>query len=836
MRACWRDVALTLGAIAAWCSAPSCVQSELVPFGDTWCPPAAVFIDGECVTDTALRACAGKAAGEHCVAETGATSICVGAEPARCRLSMCGDGFVDERLREACDAGAGNRDERNAACRSDCTLPRCGDGLLDDAHGEVCDDGNVTAGDGCASDCRSAEVCGNRVLDSVNREQCDLGADGWAGRGCSYDCALEVPNWTRDATPNRGDRGGRFAFDEHRKVVVYFGGEAGNETWEYGPAGWYYVPVPRAPSARSSSALAYDPASKRLILHGGRIGQVWQNDTWFYDGFSWKPIVAEMAPPPRAYPHLAVAPWRNGLALLGAERTFLVGDVWQFDGADSAAPVLPEGSAHAASYDPSTQSIVELAPVAGGSTIAEYRFDASGWRLHSTSGMPNTTAGELAWHAGRQELWLLDGSSCWARRNHRWVTASSQCFLVRAAMSRPDTQRLGVIRMFYVPGQASTQFEYAEIDNSGDVLLSSDPLTRASIGALGVYDRRRGRIVLLGSSLGELGPARQVISYQPGRFQALAALPVGVSVNDAAAYDELRDRIVVVARGVGYEFDGGAWHNVGAAPPLSALAYAPDLGEVIGLGPASADGGKLAVWRYVNGQWREGPAGPPMRARFGFAYHRGQRALVILGGVSSDASAFTRYHDQWQWTAAAGWGQTASELAFGGPLMAFYWEASGQLVALPYEPDGSLQSAPLIEIAPQFWVEAPTPETLPKAYGGTVVVDPRRTSLVHLGGAVFSEGTNPKSDVWRLAWRAARNAPDWCLGDDSDGDGKVACGSTAAPADPDCWAQCTPLCSPADVPFGQWPAACDLTAPHCGDGVCDTSVENPRVCAQDCHE
>ena len=37
-------------------------------------------------------------------------------------------------------------------CRLDCTIPRCGDGILD--AGEVCDDGNTSAGDGCAADCR----------------------------------------------------------------------------------------------------------------------------------------------------------------------------------------------------------------------------------------------------------------------------------------------------------------------------------------------------------------------------------------------------------------------------------------------------------------------------------------------------------------------------------------------------------------------------------------------------------------------------------------------------------------------------------------------------------
>jgi len=40
-------------------------------------------------------------------------------------------------------------------CRTNCTIPRCGDGILD--GGEVCDDGNTVDGDGCSSDCLSAQ-------------------------------------------------------------------------------------------------------------------------------------------------------------------------------------------------------------------------------------------------------------------------------------------------------------------------------------------------------------------------------------------------------------------------------------------------------------------------------------------------------------------------------------------------------------------------------------------------------------------------------------------------------------------------------------------------------
>lgn len=49
----------------------------------------------------------------------------------------------------------------------------CGDGIV--GEGEVCDDGNLISGDGCSTDCRSLEVCGNYIIDSVRGETCDDG-------------------------------------------------------------------------------------------------------------------------------------------------------------------------------------------------------------------------------------------------------------------------------------------------------------------------------------------------------------------------------------------------------------------------------------------------------------------------------------------------------------------------------------------------------------------------------------------------------------------------------------------------------------------------------------
>lgn len=70
-------------------------------------------------------------------------------------------------------------------CNGSGACVRCGDGFIDRALGEICDDGNVSAGDGCASDCRSVE--------------CTLGSRRWEDP-TTHTCYWRDPDVTRRDT------------------------------------------------------------------------------------------------------------------------------------------------------------------------------------------------------------------------------------------------------------------------------------------------------------------------------------------------------------------------------------------------------------------------------------------------------------------------------------------------------------------------------------------------------------------------------------------------------------------------------------------------------------
>ena len=102
---------------------------------------------------------------------------------ADCTRPRCGDTHRNSAAGEACDTGPLD----TATCDSDCTLPVCGDGHVNRSL-EDCDDGNVfDDGNGCSSQCKFNNVCGNSRTESIV-EQCDAGGVDTAG--CDADCTL----------------------------------------------------------------------------------------------------------------------------------------------------------------------------------------------------------------------------------------------------------------------------------------------------------------------------------------------------------------------------------------------------------------------------------------------------------------------------------------------------------------------------------------------------------------------------------------------------------------------------------------------------------------------
>ena len=133
-------------------------------------------------------------------------------------LTVCGntndedcdpsDPLINFSALEFCDNGPGaveGETVESSDCNTNCRFALCGDGITNEAREEVCDDGNQADGDGCAGNCRSAEVCGDSIANRYTitlrdeedvittirpAEVCDAGPTGSAT--CTADCQSSV--------------------------------------------------------------------------------------------------------------------------------------------------------------------------------------------------------------------------------------------------------------------------------------------------------------------------------------------------------------------------------------------------------------------------------------------------------------------------------------------------------------------------------------------------------------------------------------------------------------------------------------------------------------------
>lgn len=137
---------------------------------------------------------------------------------------------------------------------------------------------------------------------------------------------------------------GHMAYDAQSDAVILFGG--GNDpqdfgdTWAYDVDAdtWTEMSPSTGPVPMSYAAMAYDPASDRVILFGGAPsanGERPLGETWSYDveANTWTLLEAGASPPPRGWHGLALDPGSGRLVLFGGgvDRDHYLSDTWIFD-------------------------------------------------------------------------------------------------------------------------------------------------------------------------------------------------------------------------------------------------------------------------------------------------------------------------------------------------------------------------------------------------------------------------------------------------------------------------------------------------------------------------
>jgi len=177
-----------------------------------------------------------------------------------------------------------------------------------------------------------------------------------ANAGSIYDYTWEKVNTGSMLIPDPR-HSAAMAYDEQTGKVVLFGGANGtelplNDTWIWNgadqtwqEANWDVengVPLGPTPSARKGAAIAYDPASKQVLLFGGQGASGALNDTWLWDGISqaWEQVIpASGGPSKRSYAQMAhyyidegQGPEGRVVLFGGIDGSAIQGDTWVWNG------------------------------------------------------------------------------------------------------------------------------------------------------------------------------------------------------------------------------------------------------------------------------------------------------------------------------------------------------------------------------------------------------------------------------------------------------------------------------------------------------------------------
>jgi hypothetical protein len=211
------------------------------------------------------------------------------------------------------------------------------------------------------------------------------------------------------------------AYDTTRRRIVLFGGMAVagcslwpiNDTWEWDGKNWIERSPRTSPPARYGHSMAYDEVRKRVVLFGGDAPKP-LGDTWEWDGTNWVRCASESSPPPRYYHGMVYDRARQQTVLFGGlDRTKCLNDTWKWDGKHwhrCLPTTTPSARAnHAMAYDEHRQRTVLFG--GGGNRV----FDDT-WELAAVDLVPSVNF--VSAQAGGNVRFTLDAGSRRAGMNY----------------------------------------------------------------------------------------------------------------------------------------------------------------------------------------------------------------------------------------------------------------------------------------------------------------------------------------------------------------------------------------------------------------------------------
>ena len=173
------------------------------------------------------------------------------------------------------------------------------------------------------------------------------------------------------------------AYDPATEQLILFGGGPNsnfgsatfNDTWNWTGTDWVNL-IPNSPTnnppARYGASMAFDSATRELILFGGGSvvsGTSLLSDTWSWDGTNWNQHTPAHSPSARLFAAMAFDVATGQLILFGGLDAFgnVLNDTWKWTGTDwmnvSPNPSTPTNTppdrfGASMAYDPATGQLI----------------------------------------------------------------------------------------------------------------------------------------------------------------------------------------------------------------------------------------------------------------------------------------------------------------------------------------------------------------------------------------------------------------------------------------------------------------------------------------------
>jgi hypothetical protein len=219
------------------------------------------------------------------------------------------------------------------------------------------------------------------------------------------------------------------ASDPANGTVVLFGGPYfspngaySDATWTWDGRNWTEKHPAHHPSARGAAAMAYDPASRTVVLFGGLTGAI-QNatilgDTWTWDGRDWTQQHPANQPDPHI-PDMATDPAKKDVLLQGGTGVGFqpLFDTWTWDGKHKdwtqQHPAQHPANNASMAADPATHTLVAFgggSPFSNTLSDGTWTWDGTDWTQQHPFHHPSPRVGNgLAYDPTTRAVVLFGG-------------------------------------------------------------------------------------------------------------------------------------------------------------------------------------------------------------------------------------------------------------------------------------------------------------------------------------------------------------------------------------------------------------------------------------------